>query len=190
MQVSRKELVEHYSRSETDELLDLFKAEGLTSLAQEVLAEVLKERGVSLQKVSSDLEEEKKEKVAYEAEQRPVIALQKIKGAVTGLYVISVLQVVMSLASMFYMGVFYGIIIATLAFIVRIAKVRGAALAIAWLGGFAAVGNFLGPLVTGLVGGNLILSLIVIWLGIRMAKATKVLNQANSTTNHALNSDA
>ena len=42
------------------------------------------------------------------------------------------------------------------------------------MGGIASVANVVGPFATGLAWGNLVLSLITVWLGLRSAKAGKV----------------
>jgi len=103
--------------------------------------------------------------------------------------VISALQILTSLAFQFYLGILFGVLLVILSIAIRTTKSAGASLGVAILGGIAAITNFIGPMVTGAVFGNLILSLITLWLGVRLMKACKSWLELENTHNKANTAD-
>lgn len=186
MEVSEQQLAEVYEQKDTEELLDLYRAGGLTEQATGVLASILEDRGVNFdeEKIRVDTEESKKAQA-----EKPLNAQKIISGSTTGLYVISALQILTSLAFQFYLGILFGVLLVILSIAIRTTKSIGASLGVAVLGGIAAITNFIGPMVMGAVFGNLILSLITLWLGVRLMKACKSWAELENTHNKATTAD-
>ena len=180
MEVSESQLVDLYNQKDTDELLELYKSGELTDLATKVLVSVLNSKGVSFEEEKGKTDSGKLKK---SQEETPETAQRTIKSSTTGIYVISALQIIVSLGFQFYLGIAFGVLLAILAFTIRTLKSSGASLAVAVLGGIAAIFNFIGPIVTNKVFGNLVLSLITLWLGVRSLRACRILAEDTKKDN-------
>ena len=89
---------------------------------------------------------------------------------------IGVLQILVSIVFQFYLGLFFGLLMVILASGLITKRSQGPALAIIFMGIVSFFANFIGPLITKMAWGNSVLSLIIIWLGMRCKKAAKILN--------------
>jgi hypothetical protein len=121
------------------------------------------------------LKEKIRDEKRSETAQQLDFALRRIKGASIALYVIAALQILSSGGFQTWLGVAFGILMVVLTLLVQLKKSASAGLAISALGGLSIIVNFLGPMVTGAKFGNSVLSILVLWLGIRCYRNIRVL---------------
>ena len=169
MNVTEKELKERYKNKETEELMMLYKDGGLIDIAMKVLREELQERGVPIEDVIKKTEKREKDELQ-------AAASKTIKNSTMFLLFIGVLQILVSIVFQFYLGLFFGLLMVILASGLITKRSQGPALAIIFMGIVSFFANFIGPLITKMAWGNSVLSLIIIWLGMRCKKAAKILN--------------
>ena len=173
MEDTREALKAQYSKMETQDLIQLSATETLTDLANIVLHEVLESRGISSEKLEEQNEKNKNDDIAKQTD----LAIKRIKNSVYAIYIFAGLQCLISIGFQFWLGVGFAIFLGLLGFLISSYRSASASLIVALLGIITAATNLLGPIATGGAYGNIVLSVITIWLGVRCYKAGRFLKK-------------